>query len=31
MSKELCYVINIDEKPLSPTNYNKGWILININ
>lgn len=25
---ELCYVIDINENQLSPTNYNKGWILL---
>ena len=25
---ELCYVIDINGNKLSPTNYNKGWILL---
>lgn len=28
MSKELCYVIDINENKLSPTTYNKGCVLI---
>ena len=28
ISKELCYVIDENEHPLSPTSYNKGWVLI---
>lgn len=31
MSKELCYVIDANNLPLSPTNYNKGWFLIRKN
>jgi 5-methylcytosine-specific restriction endonuclease McrA len=28
MSKELCYIIDSNNQPLSPTNYNKGWVLV---
>ena len=28
MSKELCLVIDINGEVLSPTSYNKGWILL---
>lgn len=28
MSKELCYVIDENKQPLSPTSYNKGWFLV---
>lgn len=28
MSKELCYVIDSNNQPLSPTKYNKGWFLL---
>ena len=28
MSKELCYVIDSNNQPLSPTKYNKGWFLV---
>ena len=28
MPKEICYVIDIRGKSLSPTSYNKGWVLV---
>lgn len=28
MLKEMCYVIDLENKPLSPTNYNKGCYLV---
>lgn len=28
MSEELCYVIDSNNQPLSPTKYNKGWFLV---
>lgn len=31
MSKELCYVVDINDNPLSPTNYNNGWKLLRQN
>ena len=31
MSKELCYVMDINDNPLSPTNYNNGWKLLRQN
>ena len=31
MLKELCYVIDLNDQPLSPTSFNKGWCLVRKN
>ena len=31
MLKELCYVVDLNNQPLSPTNFNKGWYLVRKN
>ena len=31
MLKELCYVVDFNDQPLSPTNFNKGWYLVRKN
>ena len=31
MLKELCYVVDSNDQPLSRTNFNKGWYLVRKN